>query len=868
MFSTDYCCCDSQKKEKGLRTVKAFSVRYWMPGLGRSGRPAGCCILAVALFFSFVCSSDDARSQNSHVTAKEEFNQAQKFLGQGHLEEALAAVQQGLELEPRSVEGLNLLGIIYGSQKEYAKSVAAFQQALQLNPGSPTTHNNLGMLYSSQNKLDLAQQEFRTTLKLDSKNHEANYNLGLVLLAQGKPGEAIALLQRVEPADTSVKLRLAEAYLRAGQTDKGLEVAKTLSIQATNDVRVHFSLAVVLAAEKHYKLAEREFELADALQPGTFEILYNLGQAYLATNDQAQAEASLLRALKLRPDSVETLYQLGKLYMDQRKYVHSMEMLEQARRLAPNNPDVIFLLGRVAMLQYYFEDAIQLLKQGVEIAPQRPDLHAALGESYFMAGNLEKGIQEFQTLVKLDPSASSHNFLGLCYRHMGRFEEARKYFQEGHKLDPKYAPCLYNLGYIENKEGHTEIAAQLLEAALKANPNYDDALYELASVKIAEKQYPEALELLQRCLKVALRPAQVYYRLSIVERALHQTEAATRDMKIFETLSKEPSEQPYPLQHLFENFDQRLEISGHEKTQLELQELLRFSEQNPDHPSTAYLLAEKYLKLGEPDEAKKWVAELDRLSGDDLRMTLGVGVLLARYQMYPEAIKHFQAAEAADPSSDDAKYDLAQTYFKTGDYNHALEALQGVSPNAQSEDTNLALLGNIYAHLGLTKKAIEIFAAAVRKNPENDQYYLSLAMAHLRAGEDADAEAAMRQGFAHIPNSGKLFWGMGILSALEGKNDQAEDFLRRAVDLMPEWQGGYTALGLFCFATGQIAKAREVVDRYTAMFPRGEINVARLRETLAAASAAGSQPAKPRILSPQAGQQFLQLALAWADQIP
>lgn len=859
MLSTDYWCCLAIEEELGI--VNAPSVRRWLAA-------AATCSLAIALWCGFVCASGGPRTQGSQPSAKEEFAQAQQLLTQGHLDEALSLVRRGLEHEPSSVEGLNLLGIIYGSQKNYSAAAAAFRQALTLNPRSTTAHNNLGMLYSSDNKLELAQQEFRTALKIDPKNHEANYNLGLVLLAQGKPREAITLLRAVEPADSTAKLRLAEAYLRAGEMQKGLDLVKSLSAQAKSDVRVHFSLAAMLLAEKQARVAEHEFELADVLAPGTFEILNGLGQAYLETGDPTHAEATFLRALILRPDSIETLYQLGKLYLEQQKYVHSMEMLERARRLAPNDPEIIFRLGRVAMLQFYFEDAIQILKQGIEIAPQRPDLHAALGESYFMAGNIEGGIQEFQTLVRLSPTANSYNFLGLCYRHMGRFEEARKYFEEGRRLDPEYAPCLFNLGYIENKEGHTESAAQLLEAALKANPNYDDALYELAGVRIAERKYPEALKLLQRCAKVASQPAPVYYKLSIVERALGQKDAAARDMKIFETLSKEPSQEPYPLQHLFENFDQRLSLSDREKTQLEVKDLLHWGEQNPDHPSTAYLLAEMYLKLGQPDEARKWITELDRLSGGDLRMTLGAGVLLARYHLYSEAIKHFLAAVAADPNSDDAKYDLAQAYFKIGDYHRALEVLQSVSLNSRSEDANLAMLGGIYAHLDLPERAVEIFETAVQKNPENDQYYLSLAAAHLRAGDDQAAEAALRKGLAHVSNSWKLVWGMGILSALAGKNNEAEGFLVKAIDLMPEWQGGYTMLGLFYFGTGQIAKAREIVDRYSAMFPQGGIDVARLRQTLASASTPTHQPVKPQELSQEAGRQFLQLALAWADQMP
>src|SRR5207248_1594140 len=78
----------------------------------------------------------------------------------------------------------------------------------------------------------------------------------------------------------------------------------------------------------------------------------------------------------------------------------------------------------------------------------------ALGESYFMSGKTEKAIDEFKKLVEVDPSAGSYAFLGLSYRHLGRFDEARKYFEAGLKNDPHNAACLFNVGYIEERQGN------------------------------------------------------------------------------------------------------------------------------------------------------------------------------------------------------------------------------------------------------------------------------------------------------------------------------------------------------------------------------------------------------------------------------
>src|SRR5438128_4548314 len=259
--------------------------------------------------------------------AKEKFAEAQRMLGEGALEQALEEVREGLKLEPRSTEGLNLLGIIYEQQKDYAQSEAAFKQALELDPRSTETHNNLGISYVAQKKLDRAEREFASTLGIDPRDRTANYNMGLVRLAERKPQEAIVFLGRVSPPDPGTQLNLVQAYLESGRMAEALKLVNTLSNRAPNDVRLHFSLGVMLASQKQYALAVHELELADALQPRTFEVLHDLGQAYLRTKRPDKAETVLERALALKTDTPENLYILAKVCAEQRETLDALELL-------------------------------------------------------------------------------------------------------------------------------------------------------------------------------------------------------------------------------------------------------------------------------------------------------------------------------------------------------------------------------------------------------------------------------------------------------------------------------------------------------------------------------------------------------------
>ena len=792
-----------------------------------------------------------------------ELSQAESMLQQGQIADAKASVQHFLQSHSSSVDGYNLLGIICSSERNYDCALDAFQQAVKLNPASAKTHTNLGNLYASAGKSDLSEAEFRKALSTSPSDQQANYNLALLLLSENKPSAAILHLQRIHPATVEARMNLVRAYLRAARTAEGLTLARQLSAESKDDVQRHFTLGLLLAGEKQYKPAELELEKADSLKPATFEILYNLGQVYLSSGQVSKSELILHRALALKSDSAETMYLLAQAFEAESRPVDALDLLIRAHKIAPDNIDIIFLLACVSMSQNFYEDAIPLLESGIKLAPQRVDLHAALGESYFMSGKADKSIDEFRNLIELDPSARSYTFLGLSYRHLGRFDEARKYFEEGLKRDPKSAACLFNIGFIEERQGNAAAADAKFQEALRSNPNFSEALLELANLRTKDKKYAEAADLLRRYVKVARDPAPGYYKLAMLERSLHQMDAAQRDLQVFQTLSKNASTGPYPYQHLFDYLDNRSKLSAQERTQLDVTELQAQIKKNPGQPQDLYLLAEAYLKLNQRQDALAAITQLDQISSGDYRTQTGVGVLLAQYHLYDDAIAHFQNALRANADSDEIKFDLANAFFRKGSYADALQTIQTISAAGQNDDTCLSLLGDVYAHLGQNEKSEQIFRDAITRNPDNDQYYLSLMLAQLRGGDPAGAEQTLKKGLGRLPASGKIQWGLGLLSALQGNTSRAGEQLERAVELLPEWAGSYSTLGVFYYQTGQIEKAREVLNRFKGS-SAGGLDVQRIEQVLSQTQTASASPNEP--LPKQARQQLLQFALIIADR--
>ena len=350
----------------------------------------------------------------------------------------------------------------------------------------------------------------------------------------------------------------------------------------------------------------------------------------------------------------------------------------------------------------------------------------------------------------------------------------------------------------------------------------------------------------------------------MVERSLHETAAADRDLNVFKTLSKNASAGPLPYEHLFDYLDNRSKLAPGARNQLDVASLTDQLSKHPDQPEDLYLLAEAYLKAGKVEDARNTVAQLDKISAADYRTLTGTGVLLARYRLYDDAIQHFQAALQINPNSDEVRFDLANAYFRKHLYTQALDTANQVSELGRKDDAYLTLLGDIYTHLGDTAHAADIFRDAIVRNPDNDQNYLSLALIELRAHDIDAAQQTLSKGQSRIPASGKIYWGMGLTSMMRGDTSEASQQFERAVDLLPEWGGGYSTLGVFYFQIGRIDKAKAVLNRFKESSASSSLEIDRIEQVLEHAPADAG--AGDKVLTAENKEQFLQLALSLADR--
>lgn len=848
-----------------LRAAKGpSSVNPQLLNQGRTGNVATLlCAMLLCSLFAAAAHSQAAATPQHPAKQMDNLTRAQTLLHQGQLGAAKANLLAILKRHPSSAEGYNLLGIVETQQNDYAGALASFQHALRLAPRSATTHINLGNLFLAQKKPELAEQQFQTALRLDPASRDGNFNLGLLLMSQRQPAKAIFYFEHVHPRDATTDLNLIRAYLGANRKAEALRLAASLSAAHPKDVKLHFSLGILLASAGQYKPASLELEKADALTPEQFGILYSLGQTYLLGGNYQKAELELSQALAKKPNSADTLYLIGKTYWKESRPIDALDSLVRAHALAPKNTDIILLMAQVSIAEGYYEDAIPLLQKGIAIEPHNADLLSALGEAYFRSENINKSLAAFQQVIAIQPSARAYGFLGLLHASIGRFDQARQDFTNGLKLDPGNSFCLFNLGYIAQQQGDNATAINTYEKVLRGDPNFPNALLQLATLRMQSRQFPAAEQLLKRYVRVARHPVTGYYKLAMVERELDEPEASRRDLARFQSLSKNVPPKAFAYEDLFDYLENRSKLSAHARNHQDLSDLQEQLKKHPNQPEVLYLLARTYLRTGQIDNARATIAQLNKVKAGDYRTLTGIGVLLARFHLYDDAISQFQSALRLKPDSDDVKFDLANAYFRKGQYSGALSTAQQISAQGHDE-AYLALNADIEAHLGDVNHAEQMYRSAIAQSPDTDQNYLSLALLELRQGDLESARQTLLQGQARVPASGLVLWGLGVTSVLRGQTAEAGTQFERALDLLPQWPGSYSMLGVYYFETGQITKAREVLNRFSNSSAHGVLNIQRIEQVLEEAPANTPRNTGPLPMSMR--ENLLRLALALADK--
>ncbi|HEX6559180.1 MAG TPA: tetratricopeptide repeat protein, partial [Longimicrobiales bacterium] len=741
----------------------------------------------------------------------------------GYFEKLVADLRERLHHEPYDIEAHDKLARAYYYGGDHATAVEEWHRATAIK-NDFGIQLRLARAEQQRGNLEAARAEIHEALKLEPRNARAHLLLGEILYQNGQAADAREALESAVLIDG----KLAEAYhllsfiygelgdgrkadsaaARALQLNPTLAKAQTnLSLDSYSTARyeeligerakpdvaaggtlAHYNLGLAFRQKALYDEALREFRLATERGEDPMLVRQAEAEMLLLRGDSAESAALYEELVTQEPASPKLWNELGV----SRHLQGKLEEAESAYRHALDlDPDYALAWNNLAVVRHHRDDAHEAesafraaLAHGRAIA----DVLRNLGLMLARAGRSEHSLDAYRRAIDADPNlAVAHAGYGIVLMEAGRPGEAKAALVRAVECDPDLAEARYHLAFALSALGDYQGALRETKHALELNPYIPQPRYKL----LIDLQFEEAALLAPELESAERLPAGEPI-------AAFEFKPESLDAALNAALPAAAMEQPSQVQP---------------------------RAPRPTSPEGAAVLrsARQLLSQGKLDHATHEAQRALRAGADRREFLLLQGDIYLVRGAAGEAVERFHAvlkemAESADGSHEAARpivrHALAgatRCCLELGRSEEAVETADRLVQITSDDPQALRLFGRALAAAGDFDRAAVIFEQAGVILPNDATLLTELGAAYLGGDRLKKAEATLRTAVEldEFAIGARVMLARILISS--GKNDEAANELRSALEFLPSHGEAAFALAELERAAGRIKSAIAVV---------------------------------------------------------
>ena len=315
--------------------------------------------------------SGKAAQQESDSSQDPVLAEARRLSQQGKFDEAIAKLEALATNDP-ILRGLaHELGVTYYKKSDYLKAVASFKKALEEDPG----------------------------------DNEAVQLMGLSYYLAGRPGEAIAPLEKVQTwypsSNVDASYILGICYLQTKDYPNARKAfAKMFAVPADSAASYLFT-ARMLLRQDFGPVAEEYAKKAVELDPKLPLAHALLGELYLYKSRLPEAVEQFQKELELNPGEAAVYYKLADAHSRLQKYEDAERLLQRSIWLDATSTGPYILMGKVLEKKGETALAVRALQRAIAMDPNNPMPHHLLGQAYREIGRTEEAERELKLAEQL-----------------------------------------------------------------------------------------------------------------------------------------------------------------------------------------------------------------------------------------------------------------------------------------------------------------------------------------------------------------------------------------------------------------------------------------------------------------------------------
>lgn len=442
---------------------------------------------------------------------------AEAFTGARRYDEARAALNEALRLEPAAPEAWLAAARLAFAVEDYDEAAGHIDKIFVKREGNSQAWRLKGEIEFARQRYAAAYQAFQRAIDSDAKtseNHAFEARLGVVKtkLAQNDIAAARAgveeLLKIAPRHPVSNYLRGLIAY-RSDQLDIARQYLET-AVAAANHRPSQLLLGAVHYAQGQLEQAEMYLSKVVVSEPANIPARKLLASTRLKLHKPAEAMVALAGTAD---DDAQLLAMLGEAATQAGETKRALEYLQRAVATNPNDEALRTRLAQLYLARGDLDAALHAYAANTEPAKREP-LAARLFASYRDSGRggIDKMLRRW--LAAHPDDTQSRLVLATWYQDQGDNDASAEHYRLVLKDAPNEPVALNNLAWIYAERGD-ENALPLAERAYALRPRDGGINDTLGWIYIQYGEIRRGLELLRRADRLLPGNPEIQYHIAV-----------------------------------------------------------------------------------------------------------------------------------------------------------------------------------------------------------------------------------------------------------------------------------------------------------------------------------------------------------------
>jgi tetratricopeptide (TPR) repeat protein len=551
----------------------------------------------------------------------------------------------------------------------------------------------------------------------------------------------------------------------------------------------HWGLARAFENLGQFNEALEELRKTSDLAPENMEAKTKLGNYYLLVQPPMVAETEKIIEEVFVQDAnyIEAYILKASLLSAQKKSEKEvLEVLNQAVALDPNRGESYISLARFFMKQDKAADAEAAIRKAVAVNPNRSLAYVEYGRFLVFANRAAESEAQFKKAIEVEPkNFEAREAIAEYYVAEKQFEKAETAYKDLVQIQENSPEARVELANFYARIGRKDEAVVIFSQILTESPEYVRARYRLGEIYLEQKETARVTEQIEALLKINDKDAEALLLRARLHLQDNRAEEAVRDLE--EILKKLPSHRDA----LFHMTEARLALGQTDQARAFIGDLEKY---HPNYLKTRLLKIQTAFADNNPENAFRLANDLYETSkgiiADAQAMTREIAEIRVR-ALSARGLANLQLGKLAESKAD-------------------LREVLNNSPRSTGAMINLA---KVFVAEKNPAEALKLYESALASDVGNFDA-LSGAIGVLNALKQF-APAHARVDEFLTKNAGKkdvaaaLHYLKADIFIAEKNADAAEAELKNAIDADENYLPAYAAYASLLIAKNQTGPAIE-----------------------------------------------------------